>query len=76
MDILGEFLSDHCVLAPDAQVTSADLNRAYKKWCEKNGERAMSPRSFGLRLKERGFRQERTNSERLWRGLRLKEKNS
>jgi putative DNA primase/helicase len=76
MDVLGDFLNDCCFLAPNTQTTSADLNRAYKEWCEKNGERPMSVRWLGLRLKERGFKQERTMSARLWQGLRQKEMNS
>jgi putative DNA primase/helicase len=76
MDVLGDFLNDRCLIAPGARITSADLNRAHKEWCEKNGEQPMNARSLGLRLKERGFKQERTMSTRLWQGLCLKEKSS
>ena len=73
MDILSDFLGDCCVQAPDAQVTSADLNKAYEDWCEKNRHRPMSGRGLGLALKERGFVQERQGSKRVrtWQRLGL-----
>jgi len=76
MDVLGDFMNDCCVLDPGAQVTSADLNHAYRLWCAKNGEAPMSIRWLGLRLKERGFRVELTGRKRLrtWNGIGLAEK--
>ena len=76
MDILGDFLNDCCVLESGLQATFADLNRAYKEWCNKNAEQAMSTRWLALRLKERGFKKQRTMSVRFWQGLSLKEKGS
>ena len=69
MDILGDFLADSCVLTAGTQVTSADLNRAYKDWCERGRHKPMSGR--GHALKERGFTQERTRTARTWVGLGL-----
>ncbi|GAB4334147.1 MAG: hypothetical protein Kow0099_06130 [Candidatus Abyssubacteria bacterium] len=73
MDILGDFLGECCVVVPGAEVTSAELNKAYRAWCEKTGERAMSARSLGLRLKERGFTQKLTGNSRsrTWIGIGL-----
>jgi len=73
MDILGEFLGDCCIQSADAQVTSADLNTAYKDWCEKHRHKPLSGRALGLSLKERGFTQERAITARMWNGLSLKE---
>jgi putative DNA primase/helicase len=72
MDVLGAFVADRCVLDPDAREKSTDLYSAYSYWCEKNDERPMCPRMLGMRLKERGFKQERTNSYRTWLGLTRK----
>ena len=74
MDILGDFINDCCTLAPNAETSSADLNRAYKEWCSNNGDRLMSPRSFGLQLKGRGFTRKRVgvNRVRTWAGIGLK----
>jgi putative DNA primase/helicase len=74
MDALGIFLRDRCVLTPNAQTTLADLNRAYREWCDKNDELPMSAYSFGLLLKERGLKQKRTKLARMWQGICLKEK--
>ena len=76
MDVLGDFISDCCVVGPREQATSAQLNRAYQRWCEKNGEAPMSMRWLGLRLKERGFRVELTGRKRLrtWIGIGLAER--
>jgi putative DNA primase/helicase len=73
MDILGDFLAERCVVLPGAEVTSAELNQAYRAWCEKTGERAMSARSLGLRLKERGFTQKHSGESRArtWMGIGL-----
>jgi putative DNA primase/helicase len=69
MDVVGAFLADRCVLDPNARVHSTDLYSSYSHWCEKNDERPISPRSLGLRLKELGFKHERTASYRIWLGL-------
>jgi hypothetical protein len=52
MDILDDFLAD-TKTEPGSQTTSTALSRAFTRWCEKNGERAMSATSLGMRLKER-----------------------
>ncbi|RJP65466.1 MAG: hypothetical protein C4532_17700 [Candidatus Abyssobacteria bacterium SURF_17] len=72
MDTLSDFLNERCVLEPNACEKAADLNHAFREWCDKNGERTMSAYAFGLQLKERGFHQDRTRSARIWKGLRLK----
>ena len=36
MDVLGEFLTDCCVLAPTRTARAKDLYAAYQKWCEEN----------------------------------------
>jgi putative DNA primase/helicase len=76
MDALGVFLSDHCVLTPKAQTTSADLYKAYGQWCEKNSEYPMSACALGLGLKEHGLKQKRTKLGRTWQGICLKGKRS
>ncbi len=71
MDTLRPFLDDCCNVATDESVTSADLYRAYRSWAENNGERPATSQTFGRRLTDRGFRNERTKSARRWRGLTL-----
>jgi P4 family phage/plasmid primase-like protien len=74
MDVLGEFLSECCVLAPGAEGTAAELYENYHHWAEAAGEKKpLSKRGFGLALGERGFRNEKgTGGIRTWRGIGLK----
>lgn len=60
MDILGQFLSDHCVVRAGARVSAKNIYDAYKNWCEENGEYVLSSRKFNRRLEERGFVKKRS----------------
>jgi len=57
------------------QVTSADLNKAYKDWCEKHRHKPLSGRGLGLALKERGFTVKLGGTRRIrtWHGLGITE---
>ena len=72
-DVLGGFLEESCLVGEGLHVSTADLYRAYKDWCDGTGERPMRQRDLGLRLRERGFRPERVGAsrQRTWRGLGL-----
>lgn len=72
MDALGEFLAEHCVVAPQATVSAADLYDVYLDWTKKAGEKAMSKRDLGLHLADRGFDAGREKGQRCWTGLRLR----
>ncbi len=72
MDVLGGFLTDCCVLTPEAEATSKALYEVYRGWCEANGERPIGKRAFGLRLAERGFTPFKgTGGRRKWLGVGL-----
>ena len=50
------------------------LYEAYASWCEDAGVRfPLTKTAFGIRLKKRGFRAKKSGSERLWRGLDLRD---
>jgi putative DNA primase/helicase len=66
MDTLAAFLSDCCVLDPDASVLVGDLHQAYTEWAKQAGEPAVSQRFLGLRLGERGFERVRNGKSRAW----------
>ena len=73
MDVLADFLSDKCYLAPSATVPKAALFVAYQTWCEVNRERPLGKIAFGARLKERGIADGTTGREktRAWVGVGL-----
>jgi putative DNA primase/helicase len=73
-DILAVFLSEKCVLDPQAFVASGALYRTYAAWCEENGVRPLSSTAVGRRLAERGLTTGRdTKGARVWRGIRLRQ---
>lgn len=59
MDVLASFIEERCVVKAGAWAKFADLYGAYEEWCRESGELAEKKRTFGARLKERGFRPEK-----------------
>jgi putative DNA primase/helicase len=73
MDVIQSFIDDRCYLSETAEVKAGDLHAQYLYWSERNGERPMSKRAFGLRLEEKGFTPTRSSHSRGWRGVGLVE---
>jgi putative DNA primase/helicase len=68
MDVIGTFIAD--ITKPEGTISIPALYQFYENWCSDNGERALSQRVFGLRLKERGILQKRvTGGSRVWSGI-------
>lgn len=71
-DQVGEFLDECTMPVPGHRLRVSDLYTAYSQWSRDSGEHAMSKRTFGQRLGERGFRSSRGNGgTRFWVGLRV-----
>jgi putative DNA primase/helicase len=64
MDLLSNFLSEHCVVLPDAKVAVNDIHKAYMNWAEENGEYPMKQRVFSSRLQMRGFSKRKSTGNR------------
>jgi len=73
MDVIGNFIQEKCDQKKELSVAIKKLYKAYSDWCEENNEHAVSERFFTLRLKEMGFVQDRTSTERFWVGVGLVE---
>ena len=79
MNILGEFIGEHCVVTPGAAAMAKYLYKAYAAWAEESGEkRPMSQKEFGGRLKERGFMNTKetrgeNKGKSKWLGIGMKE---
>lgn len=71
MDLLGDFLTECCVVRQGARAAAGALYEVYINWCKKNGESALSQKSLSIRLRERGFAPDRTGRVRYWVGLEL-----
>jgi len=54
-DVVQLFLDECTVVHPEARACSGELYDTYKSWCLENGERPLSGKRFGKRIKERGF---------------------
>lgn len=74
MDVLGPFISECCEVGPDYKITAAAIYQKYKSHCDRNGEKPWAQRTFGLALKQRGFKPDKDgDGTRYWRGVRARE---
>ncbi len=71
-DPLQRFLDLCCELHPLAWCRISELWHAYLVWTASAQKRVpLSRRAFTAQIKARGCRVDRTNSARIWRGIRL-----
>ena len=78
-DIMGDFLAERCVLAPEARVSRPALRSAYEAWCAEVGAKPpLGAKAFAERLRERGFEGivmrvlHESSPTRGWQGIRLR----
>jgi len=71
MDVIGNFLKERCVQKAGVSIKARELFKCYQDWCDDHNEHAVSERFFGLRLKELGLEQKRSNDGRYWQGIQL-----
>jgi putative DNA primase/helicase len=70
-DILGGFLEDRCILSEDLRMPGAELYTAYKAWAEAAQEKAVTQKTFSLRLTEKGL-DRTTYRPVVWFGIGLR----
>ncbi|WLI89222.1 phage/plasmid primase, P4 family [Massilia sp. R2A-15] len=70
-DLIGRWLEECTVSAPDSETTKADLYRNCKAWSVDNGLRPASEITLSRRLSERGLKERKSHGTRLWLGVRL-----
>jgi putative DNA primase/helicase len=73
MDRCGAFIDECCDRAEAAEVRAAALYEAYRAWVGASGEKAMSGRAFGLRIKEAGIEKRVDRSGTFYIGLTLRQ---
>lgn len=54
-DTILAFIADCCTHEPTDEIQAQVIFNAYRQWCEDTGERAVSMRAFGTRIKELGY---------------------
>lgn len=71
---LRPFIEDCCELGNEFSVGTGTLRRAYERYAEREGyQNPLGPMKFTEGLRALGITSERSNSERLWRGVRLRD---
>jgi putative DNA primase/helicase len=70
-DSLAEFISERCKLGENEEVSKSGLYERFNEWAKSSGEYEISKRELGLRLKERGFSDRRTEKRWFWVGIGL-----
>jgi putative DNA primase/helicase len=72
MDVMADFIEEHCVLGEHETVNAGLLYLTFQTWAEKNGEEVLTQKKFGTQLRERGFAADKKKGHRCWVGLGLK----
>lgn len=71
-DTLHHFITECCLLSPEAHVKAAQLYERYKQWAEMNAlSKKLTGTAFGLEMK-RLFEQQRTNQGIVHKGIGLR----
>jgi len=70
-DMLGEFLEEKTKPDPSVRAEQSAIFSSWKWWCEENGTRHGSKKSFSQRMAERGYPACQSNGNRYYTGLAL-----
>ena len=68
-DVIGQWIADNCTVGVNLRARSSDLFRSWSDFAGREGLEKGSQKSLGSALRARGFSAERTQCERLWRGI-------
>jgi P4 family phage/plasmid primase-like protien len=72
MDVIADFIGDRCFIEGGEWVSSRQLFREWKGWCEDNGEWVGSKKAFGSRLADRNFKKGKQRGQRGWVGIGMR----
>lgn len=75
-DTLGMWIEDRCTVdcsraGAEMFSSSTELSQSFSQWAEMNGHRAISSKTIGDRLRERGLTPGKRRGERGWVGIRV-----
>ena len=71
-DSISGFLKDETINDSGSSVTVGELYESYVEYCTDECLKFEKKGDFGRIMKQRGFDQSRTKSDRIWMGLRMK----
>lgn len=70
-DWLENFLSEQCILEPDARAPAGELYQTYRHWAEEAGDYVRRLTDFNAAMESRGFIKRNTHGNKAWIGLRV-----
>lgn len=70
-DWLENFLSERCILGPDARAPAGELYQVYRQWAEESGDYVRRLTDFNAAMEGRGFIKRNTHGNKAWIGLRV-----
>ena len=74
MDIVGQWITEECIVEEGAKCTASDLYESYKTFAEAEHGWCMSKAKFGRTLSDRGFQERKgTGGMRMRGGIKLTE---
>ncbi|MBT3368396.1 MAG: hypothetical protein HN416_14685 [Nitrospina sp.] len=73
-DAVGEFMEDKCKFGPEKRVPLGLLYCAYLEWADEACQEATGKKTFGALMKQRGYRQRKSDRTRYWDGIALVKK--
>jgi putative DNA primase/helicase len=72
-DTLADFIAEEIERVPNARTAPGELFARYQAWAARNGMRyPLTQRALAKRMKERGFKLDRTREARFWADVELK----
>ena len=69
MDVLGQFIDERCQRKVDGWIATSDLYSKYTVWIEDRNETPMTQKSFSQRLRDSGFKPDKSKGVRGWSGI-------
>ena len=70
-DWLENFLSEQCVMEPEAKAPAGELYRIYRQWAEESGDYVRRSTDFNAAMEGRGFSKRNTHGSKFWIGLKI-----
>jgi P4 family phage/plasmid primase-like protien len=72
-DTVEAFLSEACVKKSDVKINRKDLYEKYAEWCDEWGRQAHQKSGFFKALRNKGYKDHKTNGDFVFAGLAIKE---
>ncbi len=70
-DVIGAFLDERTVKLPSLSAPAGNLYKAFRAWCDAQGQKAANGNDFAEELKGRGFDKVRRSSGYVYQGIGL-----